>query len=397
MRLLTRAVSACLLISALAACGGGGSGSGSSSTPGTLTAGMSETLAANSSVMVPSGTTVAEPNGGSITINGNSDTIIVQAGSVITVPSTATGPANNTVTDIQSSSTGTTSATLTLTALAGSPTRSGVPVDGTGANAVFWGGGHLAVNASNTIVLSDRNELREVSPAGVVTTLIPANQPLAWDGIAVDAQGDIFGSGTIDALPTADEAAIEEVTSGGVTQSLFSGWESSLSSPEVGQGGLAIDGTGNLYLEDEINNRIVKFASGGTWTVLAGGSTTGNQDGVGAAASFTFEYSQDLAIDTNDNLYVRSLDTVRKIAPDGTVTTLVTGLDTASTAIAVDLSGNIYTAGSQVIYKVSGSGTVTSYPIQQTIGDITSMATDSSGNLYFGSRGIGAQIFRVSF
>ena len=64
----------------------------------TLTAGSTYTMPANTSVLVPSGTTVASPGSSTVTINGSGNTINTQAGAVVTVPASATGAANNTVT-----------------------------------------------------------------------------------------------------------------------------------------------------------------------------------------------------------------------------------------------------------------------------------------------------------
>lgn len=384
----------------LSACGGGSGSSGSTgatTSPVTLGAGSSMTMAANTSVKVPAGTTVTAPNGTIVTINGSSDTVITQAGAVVTVPASATGPANNVVTTGQASGSGLSTSPLTVTSLAGSATTNLQPVDGTGAAAIFWGGGHLAMDSSGNIILSDRGHLREVTQSGVVTTLTTQG---SWDGVAIDPSGNVYGSGDVQLIassPLTLGASLQEFSASGTYQQLFANWETSGTSSSVGFGGLVMDSKGALFLADEVNNRIVKFNVGSnTWAVFAGSGTSGNQDGVGTAATFTLSATPDLAIDSNDNLYVRSLDTVREIAPDGTVTTVASQLQTAGT-IAVDKSGNIYAAGVQVIYRVASDGSVVSYPFTNTTDFITSLVTDASGNLYAGTRGIGAQIFKITF
>jgi len=178
MRIFVRALILAWCSVFLSACGGGSNNSGSG-TPGTLAAGSSFTMTANSTVKVPAGTTVTTPNGSVITVNGSSNTVITQVGAVVQVPASATGPAVDTVTTVGSA--GAAGAALSATSIAGSATVSGTPVDGTGTAAVFWGGGHLAIDLSGNVILSDRGELRKVTPAGVVTTLTTQG---GWDGVA---------------------------------------------------------------------------------------------------------------------------------------------------------------------------------------------------------------------
>ena len=194
-------------------------------------------------------------------------------------------------------------------------------------------------------------------------------------------------------------ALLQEFSASGAYQQLFAHWESSSTNPSEGYGGLVMDSKGALFQADVVNNRIVKFDVGSnTWAVFAGSGTSGNQDGVGTAATFPLYTMSDLAIDSNDNLYVRSLGTVRKIAPDGTVTTIAGQLPmTSAGTIAVDKSGNIYTSSMGVINRIASDGSVVSYPFTNTAGIISSLATDSSGNVYADTWGSGAQIFKITF
>jgi hypothetical protein len=404
MQIFTRAVVVAWCGILLSACGGGSGNAGSTTSttsttsPTTLAAGSSMTMAANNSVDVPSGTTITAPNGTVVTIIGSSDTVITQAGAIVVVPASATGPANNVVTTGQASGSGLSTSALSVTSLAGSATTSGSPVDGTGAAAVFWGGGHLAIDSSGNVILSDRGELRKVTQAGVVTTLAAQG---SWDGVAIDPSGNIYGSGNTlgNGTPSAPwEALLQEFPASGAYQQLLVNWENS-ANPIEGWGGLVMDSKGDLFLADAANNRIVRFnVSSNTWSVFAGSGMSGNQDGVGAAATFTLNTTPGLAIDSNDNLYVRSLDTVRKIAPDGTVTTVASQQGQTLGAIAVDKSGNVYTAGFGQFNRIASDGSIVSYPFPQAAGFIiTSLATDSSGNLYAGTYGTGAQIFKITF
>jgi hypothetical protein len=86
---------------ALVSCGGGGDGPAiDNSGPQVLSPGQSVVLGAGQTVMVPATTTVHDPvANNTIVINGNHNTVHTSAGSQVTVPATATGAADNTVTN----------------------------------------------------------------------------------------------------------------------------------------------------------------------------------------------------------------------------------------------------------------------------------------------------------
>ena len=392
----------------LVACGGGSSTATGPGTTGsaTVAAGAAVTMAANESVMVPSGAIVTSPNGSSITLNGSSNTVSTQVGATVNVPASATGPATNLVTTGQTSNANVSTASLTVTALAGSATvtagSTSAPTieDGTGAAAILRGRGHLAVDNNGNVIFSDEAALRKITPQGVVTTVSAGAQPYEWDGIAIDAANNIYGSGASVALasisPATFGASINEMTASGAALSLYPNWETSSSNIGVGFGGLVVDSKGNLFLADQINNRIVKFSPPNGWTVFAGNGTAGNADGIGTAATLTLNTS-DLGIDANDNLYVASPGIFRKIAANGTVMTITPLTRVPGSTLAVDPAGNIYTADMQMIYRTAVNGTVTAYPFSRSTDRIASLALDKNNNLYLGTQGLGAQIFKVPF
>lgn len=88
---------------------------------------------------------------------------------------------------------------------------------------------------------------------------------------------------------------------------------------------LVIDSNGNIFGSD--SNRIRKITPTGDVTTIAGSGTAGGNDGTGIAA--TFDSIQALAIDSLNNIYVRDGQTnnnnrIRKVTPDGVVTTIIT-------------------------------------------------------------------------
>jgi len=89
--------------------------------------------------------------------------------------------------------------------------------------------------------------------------------------------------------------------------------------------GLALDATGNLYVADTGNHAIRKVTPDGVVTTLAGNGRPGWRDGPGAQAQF--DGPMGVAIDTQGRVIVADAynDRIRAIAPDGTVTTLAGG------------------------------------------------------------------------
>lgn len=89
--------------------------------------------------------------------------------------------------------------------------------------------------------------------------------------------------------------------------------------------GLAIDAAGNLYVADTGNHAIRKVTPAGAVSTLAGGGAAGYRDGQGAAAQFNGPLG--VAVDAAGVVYVADTynDRIRRIALDGTVTTIAGG------------------------------------------------------------------------
>ena len=139
--------------------------------------------------------------------------------------------------------------------------------------------------------------------------------------MAVDAAGNLFIADTY-------YSVIFEVSpAGGI--SVVAGNAATLGGP-VGPslsdpGGVALDTAGNLYIADSGNNRIRRVDTNGTITTVAGGGacTIALGDG-GPATQASVCDPTGVAVDAAGNLYVADFSDhrVRKIAPDGIITTV---------------------------------------------------------------------------
>lgn len=161
---------------------------------------------------------------------------------------------------------------------------------------------------------------------------------------------------------------------------------------------VAVGAEGNLYVSDYFANTIRKIAPDGQVSTLAGlAGVAGTNDDVGSAARFN--YPEGLAVDSATNVYVADNfnHTIRKITPDGRVTTVagvpgVAGLTDGPSLsarfsqpsdVAVDRVGNLFVAdwANRAIRKISSNGVVTT--VARTVNHPTGIAADGNGNLYF--------------
>ncbi len=201
--------------------------------------------------------------------------------------------------------------------------------DGTGASARFAGPQALALAPDGNLIVADTENgiLRRVTPAGVVTTLrdgqgVPHRfrRPL---GVAVDSLGAIYVSDT-------DDFTVRRIAPDGTAaivagRSLVSGAQDGPGPVATfsGPGALAVDAAGVLYLVDRGNQTIRRIAPDGTVSTFAGlAGAAGTEDGTGSAARFA--QPAGLAIDSRGMLYVADTanHVIRMITPAGRVTTI---------------------------------------------------------------------------
>ncbi|MEO6992512.1 MAG: immunoglobulin domain-containing protein [Lacunisphaera sp.] len=245
-------------------------------------------------------------------------------------------------------------------------------IDGTGKEAKFANPEGIAVDPSGTIYVADKmvSVIRKVSPAGAVTT---------WAGYP-PASGSTDGTGA--------------------TAKFFI------------PGGLAIDTAGNVYVAEWVTHIIRKITPAGVVTTLAGlAGKSGSIDGTGSEARF-FQPTY-LAVDRAGIVYVTDTIncTIRKIMPDGVVTTLaglagsqgsadgtgITARFNRPTGIAVDQTGNVYVsdAGNYTLRKITPAGVVSTLAGSSGLDGSTDgtgaaarfrgligLAADAEGNIY---------------
>lgn len=177
--------------------------------------------------------------------------------------------------------------------------------------------------------------IRKITPAGVVTTLAgsingyadgtgTAAQFSELYGITADGSGNLY-------VPDFFNQRIRKITTAGVVTT-FAGSGSTGFTDGAGAAAffnypfqITIDVSGNLYVADYYNHAIRKITAAGAVTTLAGKGTPGADDGTGTSASF--RQPAGLAVDGSGNVYVADAfnNKVRRITASGVVTTIAGG------------------------------------------------------------------------
>jgi sugar lactone lactonase YvrE len=181
--------------------------------------------------------------------------------------------------------------------------------------------------------------------------------------------------------------------------------------------GIAVDGSGNVYVADTANNTIRKITPTGVVSTLAGfAGLAGNKDGAGSNARFRNPWS--VTVDNLGNVFVADMsnDTIRKVTPTGKVTTLAgqagmsgkaDGIGSVARfnnpfAVAADNTGNVYVSdsGNNTIRKIMpGRVVVTLAGLPGSIGSTDAngsgarfcnpqgLTVDGTGNIYVADTG----------
>ena len=272
----------------------------------------------------------------------------------------------------------------------GSPGFSGDPGAATSAQIDTVYG--VAVDThGNTYVADSRNQRIRKIANGIITTVAGTGiEGSAGDGgaatsaqlsfpraVAVDAAGNLYVADT-------GNCRIRKVNSAGVISTVagngtpgFAGDGGAATSAQLSYpAGLAIDSSGNLYVADSWNYRVRKIATDGKIQTIAGNGSYGPFGDGGLATAASLGLIESLALDTTGNLYLSDgyNHVVRKVAPGGTISTVIGGgfgpaVDggAAQTAtlkfpkgVAADSLGNLYVSDSlnERIRKVSSAGTI---------------------------------------
>jgi streptogramin lyase len=249
--------------------------------------------------------------------------------------------------------------------------------------------GVFQVNGNTIYVSNDYYIYGALSVSGVSilgnTSAIPV-------GIVLDSVGNVYTSNT---------------GSNNVTKITPSGNNSVLGSTGLQPRGIVIDTFGNVYTPNNFSNNVSKITPTGVSTILGttanrpsaiaidslGNIYTANQNGnnitkitpLGVSTNYgnlSFNVVQGMVIDSVGNVFVVcSANVVIKVEPSGTSSGFgVFPLGSQTSSIAIDSSDNIYVSNEQTVWKITPSQVQTVYGTTTDFQQYISI--DSLDNIY---------------
>jgi uncharacterized protein (TIGR03437 family) len=282
----------------------------------------------------------------------------------------------------------------------------------------LWLGVIAAAPARSQSVITTVVGTGYLFPSGLAAARAPIGDP---PKVSVDLAGNVYiCSASFNVVIKVGRDGVATVVAGNGIDG-FSGEGGPATSASLSQpSDVAFDSAGNMYIADSNNNRIRKVDANGIIRTIAGNGRENARGDGGPALAAGVDFPIGLAFDAGGNLYESQYyeDVVRKITPDGIITTVAgngnegfSGDGGPATAamldtpygIAVDSAGNLYIADldNGRIRKVSPNGIITTAAgngdsdnygnggpaTQAAIVAPSGVAVDASGNLYIADAG----------
>jgi len=273
-----------------------------------------------------------------------------------------------------------------ITTVAGNGTNSISGDGGAATNAALNYPAGVAMDSQGNLFIADyaNNRVRKVNNNGIITTV-------AGSALAGNGNGSFSGDGG-----PATSAALN------------------------GPYAVAVDAWGNLFIEDQGDDRVRKVNTNGIITTVAGNGTHSFSGDSGFATNAALANPAGVAVDVAGNLYIADFENlrIRKVFTNGIITTVAgngnrsfsgdggaainAGLDSPY-GLTVDAAGNLFIAdtANERIRKVDTNGIITSVAgtgegtfhgdggaaTNSALNQPTAVAVDAGGNLFIADLG----------
>jgi len=194
----------------------------------------------------------------------------------------------------------------------------------------------MAIDSKGNLFIIDSFRLRKITPQGEVTTIAGNGLPKAVDGKGVNAgfwtpSGMVCDANDNIILTEFANSLIRKITPDGTVTTLcrtddqFQYRDGPLANAGFRfPAGICINSKGDLFVADQLNNRIRKI-SNELVSTFAGSGEDGYADGRGVKAKFS--QPERIVVDRYDNLYVSETlfgsSRLRVISPEGEVSTVI--------------------------------------------------------------------------
>jgi len=295
------------------------------------------------------------------------------------------------------------------------------------------GSGNLYIAADEYVREEDsygHNRVRVITPDGKIGTFAgtgvngdsgdggPATAAQIGDvyGLAVDSSGNVL-------IADGSSHKIRKVTPDGIITSLQTQDESGCylkgSGPYICAGDVTVDAAGRIYIVGQYSGLVQMLGADGSLTTIAGGGPGNIGDG-GQATNAPLSGPLGIAVNSSHNVYIADAgdNRIRKVAPDGTITTVAGNgtaglpgdpvsdggpaldatLSCASTftckGVAADGAGNFFFADGNRVRKVSAGGNITTVVTLSSFSSAGGLAWD--GKNVFIADLLGAKILKLA-
>lgn len=199
-------------------------------------------------------------------------------------------------------------------------------------------------------------------------------------GLAPDPAGNLYvadyANGRVRRI--SPDGAIVTIAGGGARDPATSG-ATATAVRLLGPRNLALDAAGNLYISDFRDHRVYRVSPGGAIEVVAGTGTSGFAGNGGPALYAQLSHPAGLALDGSGTLYIADSGNRRIRRLSGGILSTVNVPVTLElpTGLAFDSAGNLYIADRSRIVKVTPGGAASTLALAAR-----DLALDNAGNIF---------------